>query len=91
VAAAKPAGKAGSALVQLAAVGSEQAALQEWQRLEKKAPALFGGHKPLVSKTEHDGRTFWRLRTTGFADATAAKGFCEQAKTKGLACTVMAL
>lgn len=91
VASARQAARSGTAQVQLAAVRSEQAAMQEWQRLEKKAPALFGGHKPMVSKTEHDGKTFWRLRTTGFPDASAAKGFCEQAKTKGLACTVTAL
>ena len=87
--AAKPAAKPGAAQVQLAAVGSEQAAMQEWQRLEKKAPALFGGHKPVVTKTEHDGKTFWRLRTTGFADATAAKGFCDQARGKGVSCVAL--
>jgi hypothetical protein len=74
--------------VQLAALTSEQSALAEWQRLEKKAPDMFGGRKPEVLRTERDGKTFWRLRTGGFADATQAKTFCEQVKAKGMGCAV---
>jgi len=93
-AAAKPAATVAAgkgAMVQFAAVGSEQSAMTEWQRIEKKAPDLLSSRKPAVSKTEHDGKTFWRLRTGGFADTNAAKSFCEQAKTKGLTCAVIPL
>lgn len=83
---ATPAGK--GALIQLAAVGSEQAAQSEWQRLEKRMPELLGGRKPVISKIERDGKTFWRLRTAGFADANAAKSFCDQIKAKAGNCTV---
>ena len=78
------------ALIQLAAVGSEQAAQSEWQRLEKRMPELLGGRKPVISKLERDGKTFWRLRTAGFADANAAKSFCDQVKAKAGNCTVAA-
>jgi hypothetical protein len=76
-------------LIQLAAVGSEQAAQSEWQRLSKKMPDLLGGRTPVISKYEHDGKTFWRLRTGGFADPAAAKAFCGRLSGKGAACAVI--
>jgi SPOR domain len=75
-------------LVQLAAVGSGEAALQEWQRLTKKYPDLFGGKTPNITKTDHDGKTFWRVRTGGFADKTQATVFCHELKEKGASCAV---
>ena len=74
--------------VQLAALTSEQAALSEWSRLEKRMPDILGGRHPAVMKTERDGRTYWRLRTGGFADATQAGSFCEKIRAKGATCTV---
>jgi len=74
--------------VQLAALGSEEAARTEWQRLEKKLPDMLGNRRPDVSKIEHDGKTFWRLRTGGFATAAEASSFCDKAKAKGVGCAV---
>jgi hypothetical protein len=74
--------------VQLAALGSEEAARTEWQRLERKLPTMLDGRKPDVSKIEHDGKTFWRLRTGGFASAAEATSFCDKAKAKGVGCAV---
>ncbi|MEJ0017280.1 MAG: SPOR domain-containing protein [Acetobacteraceae bacterium] len=76
------------ALVQLAAVRSEDAAKSEWQRLSKRVPELLGPHKPAFSKTERDGQTLWRVRTGGFNDASQATAFCEKVRAKGLGCTV---
>ncbi len=85
-AAAKPA--TGRAQVQLAAVGSEQDAMSEWKRLERRMPDLLGGRQPAVQKIERDGRTLWRLRTGAFTDAAEATKFCESVRAKGNGCTV---
>jgi hypothetical protein len=78
----------GGALVQLAAVRSEDAAKSEWERLSKRFPELLGSHRPAFSKVEHDGRTLWRVRTGGFADVPQATSFCEKVRAKGAACSV---
>jgi SPOR domain len=76
------------ALVQLAAVSSEQAARDEWGLLAKRVPQLLAGKQPSVSKIEHDGRTYWRLRTGGFADTAQATMFCLRMRAKGASCSV---
>jgi hypothetical protein len=81
---------AGRAEVQLGAVVSEQAARSEWQRLAHKMPALLGSRKPTFSKFERDGRTYWRIRTGGFADLGAARQFCAEVAAHKGACTASA-
>jgi len=76
------------ASVQLAALTSEQAAHEEWQRLSHRMPSLLGGRKPTFTRTDRDGHTFWRVRTTGFPDLAQARGFCEQVRAAGGGCTV---
>ncbi len=88
VAKAEPTAPAGHQAVQLAALTSEAAAQQEWDRLAKKMPGLFNGHRPLISKFDHDGHTLWRLRTSGFATEAAAKQFCQDLRAKGAGCAV---
>jgi hypothetical protein len=75
-------------LVQLAALGSEEAARAEWANLNKRIPDLLGGHQPSFSKTERDGKVFWRLRTGGFTDMAQATSFCERARAKGASCSI---
>nr|WP_294505657.1 SPOR domain-containing protein [uncultured Rhodopila sp.] len=77
-----------AATVQLAALASEEAAKGEWQALSKRMPDLLVGHQPSYSRTEHDGHTFWRVRTSGFSDAAQARGFCDKVRAKGLVCSV---
>jgi hypothetical protein len=79
---------AGSTLVQLAAVHSEEAARSEWQRLSKRMPDLLGPRRPAFSKTDRDGHVLWRVRTGGFADLPQASTFCEKVRAKGTACSV---
>jgi hypothetical protein len=79
---------ANGAMVQLTAVHSEDAAKSEWQRLARRLPDLLGQRKPAFSKTEHDGKAMWRVRTGGFADVAQATAFCEKVRAKGAGCSV---
>lgn len=78
----------GTMMVQIAAVDAEALAMPEWTRLSHKAPELLGERKPSIVRTEKDGKTFWRLRTGGFADTAAAAEFCRKARAKGLGCSI---
>lgn len=74
----------GSALVQLGALGSEEAAHTEWNRLKSRLGGLLADRRPMVVRFERPGMpTMWRLRTGGFSDAAAARSFCEAARAKG--------
>ena len=75
-------------LVQLAAVSSEEAAQSEWQRLAKRMPDLLSDRRPVVQRSERDGRTIWRVRTGGFTDTADATAFCVRVRGKGGACSI---
>ena len=81
----------GKTLVQIAALGSEEAARAEWQRLSKSLPDLFGNRQPVVSKIERDGHVLWRLRTGNFSDIAQAIAFCERVRAKRSGCSIASL
>jgi hypothetical protein len=74
--------------VQLAALPTEQAAMTEWDRLSKKLPDMLASRRPAVSRVEHDGKTYYRLRTGGFTDVAQATSFCQHVREKGLGCSI---
>jgi hypothetical protein len=87
-AASHPAALGHQLMVQLAALSSEESARTEWAQLTKKMPDLMNGRQPSYSRTEREGRTFWRLRTAGFADIADARNFCDRVRAKGSGCSV---
>lgn len=85
---ATPSGKAGHIRVQLAALESQEAAVKEWQHLSRKMPSLFSGRRPIFVQAQVNGRTYWRVRTAGFASVSEANQFCQDVHAHGGACTV---
>jgi hypothetical protein len=75
--------------VKLAATASEGSAQAEWHTLPQKMPAILTGHQPTTTRVERDGKVFWRLRTSGFADAAEAGEFCARIRAGGANCIVM--
>ncbi|MBX5453781.1 MAG: SPOR domain-containing protein [Acidobacteriia bacterium] len=74
--------------VQLASLPTEAAARAEWERLLHKFPELLRNRKPIISRVELQGRTFWRVRTDGFASYSDAEGFCRRLRAKAADCAV---
>ena len=81
----------GGQLVQLGTLPSEAAAQEEWKRLLLRQPDLLSGHVPVVIKAEKDGKTVYRLRTSGFSDSAQAGQFCDKMKAAGVSCLVLSL
>lgn len=76
----------GSALVQIGAFDSDKLARGEWNRVSGKFGALFSGKGMVVQKHETNGRTFWRLRASGFASRDEARRFCAALIAEGTDC-----
>lgn len=92
--AAKPVSAAaaaqGAGQVQLAALGTQEAATAEWARLQHRMPDLLGNRQPTVLRFDRAGKTYFRLRTGGFANLAQATAFCEQVRIKGSGCSIAA-
>lgn len=87
-AAPRPAQAGNATLVQLAALDTESAAKDEWQRLAKRMPELLGERRVVVQKAERDGKAVWRVRTGGFSDIADATEFCTRVRAKGGNCSI---
>ena len=77
----------GSAALQLGAFSSSAAADTAWKDLTKRFAYLAGLAKS-VGKLERDGKTLYRLRATGVADASTATDLCARLKVAGEDCIV---
>lgn len=80
----------GRAQIQLAALASEEAARAEWARLARRIPEL-AAFQPRITRLERDGQPpLFRLRTSGLADAAAARTLCEAVRARGVSCLPVA-
>ena len=81
--------RGGRFVVQLGAVGSEDAAQGEWARLQGRIPELAGRQPQITRVDRGDLPPMWRIRTGGLPDARAAEALCASAKAKGAPCAVI--
>lgn len=77
---------AGTRLVQLGAFESAEIAREEWARLDTRFAAYLDGKTRVVQRAESGGRSFWRLRATGFEDLADARRFCAALTAEGADC-----
>jgi len=87
-AAAQPmvAQKPGGARIQLASVGSEEAARQEWDRIKRANPDLFSSISAAPVRADlGDKGVFYRLLTAPVADADR---ICGELKRRNIGCVI---
>ena len=84
-----PVPRSGRVVVQLGALGSEEAARNEWSKLQGRLPALAGREPQITRVDRGDLPPLWRIRTTNMPDLPAARALCESAKAKSLPCAVL--
>src|SRR6056300_1349714 len=72
----------GSALVQLGAFDTSQAAQDEWDQLAAALTAVIGDRKPVIEQANSGGRPFYRLHAAGFQDLADARRFCSAVASK---------
>jgi hypothetical protein len=76
----------GKAMVQLAALSSEESARGEWERLQQRIPEL-AAFQPVISRIEREGKPpLYRLRAGGLASAAAARALCAAVQAKAAPC-----
>lgn len=77
--------------VQLLASRSEAGALGAWDDIRGSEPALYQGAKLSIQRADLGARgVFYRLRLGTFVDRAAAKAFCDDVKSTGKDCIVVA-
>ena len=90
VALVRPSGR-GRFLVQVAAVRTAGEADAEWAKLVRRAPDLFSAVQKDVERADLGAKgVFYRLRAAAFSERASATAFCEQVKTVGQDCIVVA-
>ncbi|PYF06554.1 cell division protein FtsN [Rhodobacter viridis] len=76
----------GTRVVQLGAFDSPDEARAEWGRIAGRFDALMAGKKRIVQEAASGGRSFWRLRVSGFKGVEDARQFCAALVAEGANC-----
>lgn len=71
--------------IQLGAYGSDSEARQMWSKVTAKHGDIVSG-SPIIVKADVNGKTYYRLRATGFGSADAAKRACATLSGRGQGC-----
>lgn len=77
---------AGTTLVQFGAYDSAERAAAEWERLSGRFASFLDSHERVIQQASSGGRTFFRLRATGFADMGEARRLCTALIAEGADC-----
>lgn len=77
---------AGARMVQFGAYDDEASARSEWEAISANFNDYLEGKAPVIQQAERAGRTFFRLRATGFEDLAEARQFCSVFLAEDLAC-----
>lgn len=80
---------AGTPLAQFGAYDSPETARNEWARLKGQFPQFLRGRNWIVEETVSGGRSFYRLRTTGFDSLNDSKRFCSLFTAEGQDCVAV--
>lgn len=81
----------GAYVVQIMALREEGAAKTAWATLQKKHPAILGGHALDIEKADlGDKGTYYRIRAAGFDTKADAQSACSSLKSAGQDCLVKA-
>lgn len=78
----------GGYVIQLAALGSRDAAEDAWARFLKAYPRLLGPLTLDVQPVEANGSTLYRVRAAGIADRARAEALCRDLEDQGQSCLV---
>lgn len=80
-----PAASGGDYKIQLGALSSEAEARTLWSKVTTKNGDVVKGN-PVIVKADVNGKTYYRLRASGFSSAAAAKAACATLSGRGQAC-----
>jgi len=76
-------------MVQLSAVRTEQAAMNEWARLAVKHPDVLGALYPVIQRADlGDKGIFYRVRGGWLATRAEAKAVCNELKKRNVGCLI---
>ncbi|WP_299946575.1 SPOR domain-containing protein [uncultured Ruegeria sp.] len=81
----------GTRLAQLGAYESADVAQAEWARLNGRFAEYMDGKQRVIQKTSSGGRTFYRLRVSGFDDLSESRQFCAALVAQGADCIPVAV
>ena len=79
----------GTPLAQFGAYDSPEIAHSEWARLTERFPEFLRGRNWFVEETVSGGRSFFRLRTSGFDSLNDSRRFCSLFTVEGQDCVAV--